>query len=311
MGMTIYLDVVFIENICMNYIILFATAIITKVKIRQWRIIISSLIGSIYAIILTLQLLEIYSNFFLKIILSITMVYIALVPKNIKNLLKQLIIFYLTSFTFGGVAFALLYFIRPQDILMKNGVYIGSYPIKIALLGGIVGFVIITTAFKLIKNRMTKKDMFCEIQINFKSKAVNVKALVDSGHFLKEPITGLAVIVIESQKLENILPKNILNNIEEILDGKKAEELSKQEYIMYKFRLIPFTSLGKQNGLLLGFKPDSVIIKTEENEKEIKNVVIAIYTQNLTKDNSYNALVSLDIIEGEVSKNEHITITKV
>lgn len=311
MGMTIYLDVVFIENICMNYIILFATAIITKVKIRQWRIIISSLIGSIYAIILTLQLLEIYSNFFLKIILSITMVYIALVPKNIKNLLKQLIIFYLTSFTFGGVAFALLYFVRPQDILMKNGVYIGSYPIKIALLGGIVGFVIITTAFKLIKNRMTKKDMFCEIQINFKSKVANVKALVDSGHFLKEPITGLAVIVIESQKLENILPKNILNNIEEILDGKKAEELSKQEYIMYKFRLIPFTSLGKQNGLLLGFKPDSVIIKTEENEKEIKNVVIAIYTQNLTKDNSYNALVSLDIIEGEVSKNEHITITKV
>ena len=310
MGMTIYLDVVFIENICMNYIILFATAIITKVKIRQWRIIISSLIGSIYAIILTLQLLEIYSNFFLKIILSITMVYIALVPKNIKNLLKQLIIFYLTSFTFGGVAFALLYFVRPQDILMKNGVYIGSYPIKIALLGGVVGFVIITTAFKLIKNRMTKKDMFCEIQINFNEKAVNVKALVDSGHFLKEPITGLPVIVIESKELQDILPETILENVEDILQGNKTEVLSKEEYIIYKFRLIPFTSLGKQNGLLLGFKPDNVIIKTDENERKLNNSVIGIYTKNLTKDNLYNALISLDIIEGS-DKNEHIKAIKV
>ena len=308
--MTIYLDVVFIENMCMNYIILFATAIITKIKVKHWKILISSVIGSIYAVILTLQLLEIYSNFFLKIILSITMVYIALEPKNIKNLLKQLIIFYLTSFTFGGVAFALLYFVRPQDILMKNGVYIGSYPIKIALLGGVVGFVIITTAFKLIKNRMTKKDMFCEIQINFNEKAVNVKALVDSGHFLKEPITGLPVIVIESKELQDILPETILENVEDILQGNKTEVLSKEEYIIYKFRLIPFTSLGKQNGLLLGFKPDNVIIKTDENERKLNNLVIGIYTKNLTKDNLYNALISLDIIEGS-DKNEHIKAIKV
>ena len=308
--MTIYLDVVFIENMCMNYIILFATAIITKIKVKHWKILISSVIGSIYAVILTLQLLEIYSNFFLKIILSITMVYIALEPKNIKNLLKQLIIFYLTSFTFGGVAFALLYFVRPQDILMKNGVYIGSYPIKIALLGGVVGFVIITTAFKLIKNRMTKKDMFCEIQINFNEKKVNVKALVDSGHFLKEPITGLPVIVIESKKLQDILPETILENVEDILQGNKTEVLSKEEYIIYKFRLIPFTSLGKQNGLLLGFKPDNVIIKTDENERKLNNSVIGIYTKNLTKDNLYNALISLDIIEGS-DKNEHIKAIKV
>ena len=308
--MTIYLDVVFIENMCMNYIILFATAIITKIKVKHWKILISSVIGSIYAVILTLQLLEIYSNFFLKIILSITMVYIALEPKNIKNLLKQLIIFYLTSFTFGGVAFALLYFVRPQDILMKNGVYIGSYPIKIALLGGVVGFVIITTAFKLIKNRMTKKDMFCEIQINFNEKKVNVKALVDSGHFLKEPITGLPVIVIESKKLQDILPETILENVEDILQGNKTEVLSKEEYIIYKFRLIPFTSLGKQNGLLLGFKPDNVIIKTDENERKLNNLVIGIYTKNLTKDNLYNALISLDIIEGS-DKNEHIKAIKV
>ena len=76
------------------------------------------------------------------------MVYIALNPKELKKLAKQLVIFYLTSFVFGGCAFALLYFVKPQDVLMKNGVYIGTYPIKIALLGGLVGFIILILLLK-------------------------------------------------------------------------------------------------------------------------------------------------------------------
>ena len=66
------------------------------------------------------------------------MVYIAFNPKNKKIFLKQLMIFYLTSFTFGGVAFALLYFVSPQKILMEKGVLIGTYPIKMVLAGGIM-----------------------------------------------------------------------------------------------------------------------------------------------------------------------------
>lgn len=77
-----------------------------------------------------------------------------------KIVFKEFIIFYLTSFTFGGVAFALLYFVSPQNILMENGVLIGTYPIKIVLAGGMVGFIIITTAFKNIKGKLSKKTCF-------------------------------------------------------------------------------------------------------------------------------------------------------
>ena len=118
--MTVYLDVILIENIIMNYIILFATGTIVKAPIKIMRTLISSTIGSIYAIISYMHILEIYSNTTLKIVLSVVMVYIAFNSKTLKQLFKQLIIFYLTSFTFGGVAFALLYFISPQNILMMK-----------------------------------------------------------------------------------------------------------------------------------------------------------------------------------------------
>ena len=48
--MTIYLDVVFIENICMNAIILYAVAIVTKTKAKTIRILLSSTLGSAYAV---------------------------------------------------------------------------------------------------------------------------------------------------------------------------------------------------------------------------------------------------------------------
>lgn len=119
-ALTIYIDIIFLENLFMNYIILFATGTIVKAPIKIIRTFISSILGSIYAIVSYASVLEIYSNTILKIILSMAMVYIAFNSKTLKQFLKQLIIFYLTSFTFGGVAFALLYFISPENILTKG-----------------------------------------------------------------------------------------------------------------------------------------------------------------------------------------------
>lgn len=250
--MTIYLDVILLENICMNYIILFATGLIIKAKISQIRIVLSSLLGGVYSILSFVPVLEIYSNFILKIILSITMVYLAFSPKNIKLLAKQLILFYLVSFAFGGCAFCLLYFIRPQDILMRNGYLTGTYPIKIALLGGIVGFVIVNIAFKVVKGRISKKDMFCDIEIFFKEKSVLIKAMIDTGNLLKDPISGMPVIVVEKGKLENIIPKGIIDNLNTILGGGEENTLNEEEReYLPKFRVIPFSSLGKQNRIII------------------------------------------------------------
>ena len=91
----------------------------TKMKLKHIKLIISALLGGIYSILAYTNVLQIYSNIIAKILLSVVMVYIAYNPRNIKLLTKQIIIFYLTSFVFGGCSFALLYFVKPQDILIK------------------------------------------------------------------------------------------------------------------------------------------------------------------------------------------------
>lgn len=120
--MTVYLDIVLFENILMNYIILFATGFIQKIQMKQIRLIMSSILGGAYAILLYLNIIPIYSNFFMKILLSIIMIYIAFNPQNVSKLCKSILLFYLTSFVMGGCALALLYLIKPKSVTFKNGV---------------------------------------------------------------------------------------------------------------------------------------------------------------------------------------------
>ena len=195
--MTIYLDIIFIENILMNYIILFATLVILKAKNKwqQIRLLVSGVIGSVYAIIVYLDILSIYSGIIAKAILSIVMVYVAFNPQNIKQLFKQLLIFYLISFIFGGCTFALIYFIKPENVQMRNGVFVGMYPIKVAIIGGVIGFIITQIAFKINKNKLNTKNTIFDIQIYYEDKTINIKALLDSGNMLKDPVSEIPVII--------------------------------------------------------------------------------------------------------------------
>ena len=49
--MTIYIDVVFLENLVMNSIILIASGIILKKKLKWIRILLASSLGAVYTII--------------------------------------------------------------------------------------------------------------------------------------------------------------------------------------------------------------------------------------------------------------------
>lgn len=291
--MTIYIDLVFLENVFMNFIIIYATSIIIKKELKIIRILFGSIIGALYACIYYVTKMEIYSNIFLKIILSMVIVYISFNSEKIKTFLKELLIFYLTSFTFGGVTFALLYFISPGDILFKNGVLIGIYPLKMILIGGIIGFIIIIASFKTIKNKIAKKDMYCILKIIFNNKSITTRAIIDTGNFLKEPLTGYPVIIVEKDALINTISANILNNLENIVCGLQPID----NIYMQKIKLIPFTALGTESGLIVGIKPDEISINYQGNYLQENNVIIGIYDKKISNNDKYKALVGLDLIE--------------
>lgn len=292
---TVYIDVIILENLIMNFIILYATGIILKIKMSYFKIFLSSLIGAIYVILEYIIKLNIYSNIFVKIILSIIMIFIAYNPQNMKSMWKEIIVFYVTTFTFGGIATYLIYVLKPQNIIVKNGMFVGTYVLKVIFIGAILGTIILIIAFKISKNKMTKNDLTCNVKIKLNGREKTLKAIVDTGNMLKEPITGTPVVVIEKTALYDIIAKEILNNLDSILGGdfSKIPEKIRNKYVP-KLRIIPFSSLGKENGMLVGIKPEQIEI-IEEETKEEKNAIIGIYNKSLTKKGEYQALIGIDL----------------
>lgn len=308
--MTLYIDLILLENIIMNYIIILATGMVCKANIKQTRLILASLLGGIYAIIICVIDFKFCTNQITKLLISICMVYISFNPMNVKVMIKQLFIFYLTSFCFGGVAYYLLYCVNSNLIRSVNGILVGTYPIKIALLGGILGFFIVNISFKIIKSKLTKKDMIYHIDIYYKEKKSSIKAILDTGNLLTDPISSTPVLIVEAQALRNIISENILKNIENILYGKFKEI---DEDIKTRCSIIPFSSIGKNNGMLIGFRPDYIKIHTEDREEIRKKVVVGIYNNKLVKNGLYSGLIGLNLLNENLrsDKNENNSITKI
>lgn len=292
--MTIYLDIIFLENFILDLILLYAVGIETKSKIKFYRIIIASILGSIYAIILYIVKNEFLYSIVMKSMLSMVMVYVSFETKGFKDLLKKMLYFYLTSFVFGGGALALIYIVNTGKISIQNGQIQGSYTILTIMIGIIIAFITIIIAFRLKKNKISKDDLMCNIEIKINNKEVKTKAMIDTGNLLKEPITNIPVIVVEHTLLKKIIPNEILDNIDNILGGDLSgiSESIKNQYIL-KMKVLPFTSLGKQNGMLLGIKAQELKIEEMNETKIIEKIIIGLYNKKISPKGEYHALIGL------------------
>ena len=108
---------------------------------------------------------------------------------------------------------------------------------------------------------------------------MDLKALVDTGNMLKDPFSGKTVMIAETGVLSPLFDFDV-NQI--------LKNLTPETSLPPGFRLIPFSSIGRQNGLLVAFVPEKTII----NNLEQKNIVTALHPGFLSKSREYNALLN-------------------
>lgn len=299
MYMICYIDIYFLENVLMNYIILFGTAKIRKIKINWVRILIASSIGAICSVMVLVisnkfsktgksngitnaeQSIE---SLVIKIILSLVMIKVAYKVSFNKSIIKTLIVFYLISFATAGIAMSLIYSNaftivkfadNPENITRKMS---QQSIMKNAILSGTIGFIITLLAFKYNKSKIKKDDLICELIIKIGNKKVSLKALIDTGNSLKYSNTNDNVIIVEKDKVfsEDEFKKYIYG-------GGDANT---------RLRLIPFKSIGKEDGVLIGIKPDEVIMIKDENKINVENVIIGMYGKKI--GTKYSAIIGIN-----------------
>lgn len=297
--LTVFIDVIFLENLVLNYMILSLTDKIIKAKAKSLKILLGALIGAIYVVILIMVPgIKFYYTAAAKFLLSLLIIAIAFSPEKLKSFIKVLAVFYISTFIFGGAGFAFLYLTKSGGFV-KNGMvyYFAKSPWIVIFFTVITVGIIVRVVMDVWQARQFKDKLCVPLKISFENRSIDIDALVDTGNSLCDPLSKMPVIVVEYVAICQLLP----DDIKTIFDKKIENDLSSVTNIVSKsswfsrFRLIPFSSLGRENGMLIGFKPDYILIG-EEGSKNVFDVVIGIYNRSLSKNSRYRAILSPDLI---------------
>ena len=307
--MVAYLDLIILENLCMNYLILYTTGKLLNRDIKKMRIFVGSLIGALYVFSLYIDVSNLALNIS-KIIMAFALIKIGFNSKSVKYIIKEVAVFFMISFVFSGCALGFIHFMKPKVIYIVNGVIIGGeYIFELLMISAVISFLLIKVSMRLIKlkQKLSKADMICKIEIGLDSKSITLNALLDTGNLLTDPITKDPVIIVERNKMINLIPQGEFYKIDNLLGG---DEFFECDSYNARLRAIPYVSVGNKNGIMVAYKVDFVKVEYQDEINEIDNVLIGIYNDTLTKNNKYSALIGLQILERSKIKNEYNTDIK-
>lgn len=303
MDVTIYADVIFLINFVMDYLILWIVSKLKKKKVKKRRLFLGAFTASLTYCLL-IFLFNPFYNFFTSLLILGLSLFVTFGERDLKDIAKSFLYAHISAFAVGGLSIALFYYTNITDLIGNAlGFTIEYFSVKILIVAICVSFIAIKAGIYFVNEILIKKQVFYDITIKLDQKDICITALMDTGNSLSDPITKYPVIITEFESIKALLPENLrllfYEKKEEdytlVIDAIEGTEL------MSSIRLISFKSIGKENGMLIGFKPEQVKIQKEDEIIILTDVIIGIYNLKLS-EGKYHALLSPAVLETYVDE---------
>ena len=299
MQVTVYADVLFLINFVMNGFVLWVLAkIMRRPQRARWLLAGSGVMTLLYTLIIVVERLRFVNTLVASIVILAVGVCVTFRPRGFGGFAKLMAVSYVISFTVGGLGMALFFLTDlPYAIYFIAedwGGFARTISWQVALVGMVLSYILIKLGLKMVERFTLKRQMFCNVCVSLGENACSFDALVDTGHSLKEPLSQAPVIIAEFEQVKQLLPDSMNILFRDKLESDLTVLLSVREDDFYnRIRMIPFTSLGRNNGMLIGFRPDFVCV---EGATEKHDVVIGIYNAQLCRDGRYRGLLSPELV---------------
>ena len=296
--MTVYLDELFLVNFLMDWLILWATGNMAQIAGKRGRLIAAAFLGACYSIAVFLPHAEWLQALPIKIGCSLGMLYIAFPFIRWRNYLKSVIYFYLISFVLGGASIAAMFLFGQYSLPTWNGVALVQIDFQLFWLIVAASLVLGVIFFlrHCLRQDIAATPEIVTVQISFQERQVTLRLLLDTGNHLTDPLSGQPVIVAEQSSLLPLFSPERGTLLQET--KRNAAELLlmmvEQEELTGYWRLIPYQAVG-QRGMLLGFRPDRLILQHGEENNVYTNVIVALSEQKFSPYGTYQGLVQPEL----------------
>lgn len=281
----------------MDFLALFITGKLLRIKAGTAALVISAALGSVYAVASLFLPGNAVMSFFISVAVSLLMCYIAY-GTSLGSFLISALLFYLVNFIMGGGITA-LYNLLNRSIGAKsfyiNG-QIHEYSSEIPLLWFII-LAAVSALFSYIYGRVSERFGFgakkrvSRVRLIYRGLETEFEGLRDSGNLLCEPIGGLPVIITDYKTLEPVLPCSF----RPFFCGKEARAEDFEALgieAVRRIRIIPISTVG-HSGIILGFVPDVVTVDGIERE-----ACIAVAPEGAHDFGGYPSLVPRELTVG-------------
>lgn len=263
----IYIDSLFLLNFTMNlYLLLLVNKSLHRTATR-FRLFLGAAFGGIgYCMVFLLPL-----GIALKILAALVctgagMLAFVFKPDTIKAFFKIFEKMLLYALLMGG-----------GFLLLRN--HVKPFREHMIPLTGMLAFggILLLVFYRKTGERVREERELLEVRLLAKSGfQIAVKAIIDTGNSLKEPISGKPVSV---------------------LDRDAFEKLWQQEDVTKGFRAIPYRSVGCEGGIMRGYELPEITFELDGIKKCCRNVYIGVSEGAVSSTRHYQMLLHPELLE--------------
>lgn len=260
--MVIYVDVLFVVNFFITYLLLLFTSLMLKRSYNTLRLLFASAAGGLYSLVILADNLSFLLTAAGKLFVSFLIVFIAFGFVRLTVFFKSAALFYFSNLLFLGIIIAIQMLFKSDGITLNNGTVYFDISAKILLFSALAAYLISVVVIKLYNRTIEKKQIY-SVTINKNGSTTHLYALSDSGNKLKEPFSDYPVIVADKTKIS--------------FDTE---------------RVVPYNTVGGE-GVLQAFKPDKVVISNGKASFETDRVYIAMSS---VESKDFSAIINPEIL---------------
>lgn len=271
----VYIDVLFLINLVLDYLILLLTARISGVYAKRTRILAAAVLGAVYAVLVFFEAPRVFYGIFAKLAVSAIMILMTFGFCPGAVFFKLTLLFYVLSFTLGGIVLVSGLIRGGNYSDMINGAVYINIPFKTLVFMAGICYAAVSLVFRAQGKNLKEKRKVVQVKAAFTDKKTVFSALVDTGNELVDPVTGKKVAVADLSVALRILPEGpcrVLRMLKTAEPFEVLEALSAYGEAA-RFRLIPFRTVDNKGGMMLAFKTDYIEIEGRLQKDALLGIV--------------------------------------
>lgn len=255
----LYIDVLFLVNFTMDYLLLLTVRRILKCTATHFSVFKGAVLGALFTCAaICIPGRNLWMKFILfHIVTNTIMIRTGLKIKERKKFLQAFFAMYISGFFLGGVMQQFHRYLRTAGLFVTAAA---------------VSYEIAAGSLKLIAMLQRIKKYRCQVTLYLNGIPHTAEAIIDTGNRLCEPETGAPVHIISRRALP---------------DAWKCQPVK-------DIRFLAYHSIGKENGMLPVIRLEKMYVKAEQ-EQWVNGPFLGISEENVTAEGAYDLILNPDI----------------